>query len=236
MRAGAEIAVLIVARDILDEQAADLADLLGARGSVARLEVTPKVLASIFPDHGGQGIAAVVHQRWHRLDSIAPAERSCFVAVKQIRQPWSIGNMIRTCDAVGGDGVILVGSSTDPYHPEAVRASLGAVFSQRLVSTSLRELSEWKERRGCYLVGASPAGEVEYWDHDCRGPVIVFMGSEREGLSPEDEAVCDSTVRIPMLGRCESHHVTVAASLILYEVLRQRQTGPVGATEGSRYA
>jgi TrmH family RNA methyltransferase len=232
--AGAEIATLIIARDLLTAQAAELADNAAARGSAATLEVTPEVLASIFPDHGGQGIAAVVHQRWHKIESIAPEQDSCFVAAKQVRQPWSMGNLVRTCDAVGGDGVILVGHSTDPYHPEAVRASLGTVFSQRLVRTSPRALSEWREGHGCQVVGASPAGDVDYWSITYETPLILYVGSERVGLSAEEQADCDVVVRIPMEGRCESHHVTVAASLILYEVLRQLQGGAMVPTRGSR--
>ncbi len=223
--AGAEVTTLVVAPALLSGDGARLARRVRSRSDAATLEVTPQVLSSIFPDHGEQGIAAVVRQRWHGLDSFVVTGSSCFVAVKQIRQPWSIGNIVRTCDAVAGDGVILVGHSTDPYHPAAVRASLGAVFSQPLARATLGKLADWKERTGCTVIGASPGGAEDYWEIDYRGPVALFVGSERMGLSSEEAALCDTMVRIPMAGRCESHHVAVAAGLILYEVFRQRRAG-----------
>lgn len=230
--AQAEFVSLIVAPELRTDTTARLVDSVLSRGGVPVLEVTPEVLSSVSPHHDGHGIAAVLRQRWHRLEDIAARAESCFVAAKHIQQPWSIGTIVRIADAVAADGVMLLGDSTDPHHPQAVRASLGTVFSQRLIAATPRELAEWKEREGCHVVGASPAGAVEYWELDYRGPLVVCVGSEREGLTPKDEAICDTLVRIPMLGRCESHHVTVAAGVILYEVLRQREAGLKRPVEG----
>jgi TrmH family RNA methyltransferase len=236
LEAGGQVVTLIVAPGLLNRRAAQLAERVRSLRSVTALEVTLEVLTSVFPEHGGEGIAAVLRQRWSTLDGLPVTPDSCFVAAKQIRQPWSVGNIVRACDAVAAQGVILVGDSTDPYHPAAVRASLGAVFSQPLVSTTLRDLAGWKARRACRVVGASPAGTENYWEMDYRGPLMVFVGGEREGLSAGEEAICDAMVRIPMAGRCESHHVAVATGLILYEVFRQRQAGTTEAMEGDRDA
>jgi len=127
------------------------------------------------------------------------------------------------CDAVGASGVILIGDSTDPYDPTAVRASLGAIFSQRVVKASFAQFAAWKRRHGCFVVGTSPAASADYRQIPYPTRVVLFMGSERVGLSPEQEAVCDAMVRIPMVGRCPSHHVAVATGIVLYEIFSQRR-------------
>jgi len=190
------------------------------------LEVTPEVLASISPRHAQDGVVAVARQRFARLDDVRLRGDECFVAMNRVTEPWSIGNIMRTCDAVGAQGIILLGDATDPYYPAAVRASLGAVFSQLVVKANFEELAHWKRQQGCLLVGTSPGGLVDYREADYRGPLVVMTGGERVGLTLEEQALCDLMVRIPMVGRCESHHVAVATGLVLYEMLRQR-TAPM---------
>ena len=180
-------------------------------------EVTPAVLASISPQHASDGVVAVARQRFAALDDLRPGGGECFVAMNRITQPWSIGNIVRTSDAVGAQGIILLGDSTDPYHPTAVRASLGAVFYQRIARANFRELAAWKEQRDCLLVGTSPAGDIDHREAEYRSPLVLLTGSERVGLTQDEKAACDLVVRIPMAGRCESHHVVVATALVLYE-------------------
>ncbi len=190
---------------------------------VPRMQVSAELLQSISPKHWQHGVAAVLRQRWARLADVVVPPGGCAVAVKEIRQPWSIGNIVRTCEAVGGSGVILVGESTDPYHPAAVRASLGAVFSQRLARATWEELAAWKRQRGYFLVGTSPLAVTDYRKSSYCWPLVLLAGSERVGLSPEEQSLCDAMVRIPIMGTCESHHVVVATAVVLYEVYDQRR-------------
>jgi TrmH family RNA methyltransferase len=147
----------------------------------------------------------------------------CWVAVNRIQHPGSLGTIIRVSDSVGGAGVILIGDSTDPYDPTAVRASLGAIFSQRIVRTSFEEFAAWKMRQEAFVVGTSPTATQNYREVKYTPPIILYMGSERIGLTPEEQAVCDVMVKIPMAGRIESHHVAVATAIVLYEVLNQNR-------------
>ncbi len=220
--AGMEFDSLVEAPEVVSEETRAWLDATGRLAPVPRTQVSPEVLRSLSPKHWRQGIAAVVRQRWSRLDELLPTSTSLAVAVREIRQPWSIGNIIRTSEAVGGSSVILVGDSADPYHPGAVRASVGTVFSQRLVRTTLDELAGWKGRRGCFLVGTSPSAVTDYREVGYPWPLVVLAGSERVGLSPDEESLCDLSVRIPMMGTCDSHHVVVATALVLYEVYSQR--------------
>lgn len=220
---GVEVAELVVAPDLLEGRAAQAVSSL--RDRVSLLEVTPEVMDSISPRHGHQGVAAVVRQRWERLAEVHLGDDALWVALNGIELPGSLGTIMRVSDAVGGAGAILIGDSADPYDPASVRASLGAVFSQRLVKATLAQFVEWKQRERAFVVGTSPSGEVDYQAIRYPAAVVVFMGGERVGLSEAERAVCDVTVRIPMVGRVESHHVAVATAIVLYEIFSQRRAG-----------
>src|SRR5689334_5535850 len=105
------------------------------RGGGRCLEVTSEVFESLAPKEGRHGLGAVLRQRWDGLESIRVTDRCCWVALESVQYPGNLGTILRTCDAVGGAGAILLGPTTDPYDPEAVRASVGAIFAQRLVRT-----------------------------------------------------------------------------------------------------
>jgi TrmH family RNA methyltransferase len=105
-----------------------------------------------------------------------------------------------------------------------VRGSLGAIFSQQIVTATHAEFARWAERSGCMIVGTSPGGSADYREVDyTTRPVVLIMGSERTGISPEQAALCDQLVRIPMAGYVESLNLSIAAALVLYEVLRQHE-------------
>ena len=221
----AEIETLIVARELLSgEQEAFVDD----HRETPRLEVTAEVLNSISPRDGHQGIAAVVKQRWESLDNVRLGNELAWVALDRIGHPGSLGTILRVSDSVGGGGVILIGDSSDPHDPVAVRASLGAVFSQRLVRTTLDEFTAWKRRQRARVIGTSPRADAGYREVAYRAPIVLFLGS-RLGLSGDEQAICDIMVRIPMAGRVDSHHVAVAAAVILYEALNQQRCRAAGS-------
>lgn len=222
---GAEIEQAVAAPERLDAEERALWAELGTKG-VPLLEVTGFVFDSLSFREAGQAIGAVVRQRWESLAEVRETKR-CWVALPEVQHPGNLGTIIRTCDAAGGDGVILVGRTTDPFHPIAVRGTLGAVFSQRIVRAEEAELAGWLPGSGCLVVGTSPAAERDFRDVDYASrPVVLFMGSERAGLSPAQASLCETLVRIPMAGYVESLNLAVAAALVLYEVARQRKLFP----------
>jgi TrmH family RNA methyltransferase len=188
-------------------------------------EVTPDVLSSVALVDDPQGIGAVVRQRWTPLERIVPANDSCWIMLDTVRSPGNLGTILRTSEAVGGAGLILLGEAVDPYDPAAVRAGMGSLFSQRLVRTTVADWHRRKDRRQCELVGTAPSAATDYQAVDYRAP-IVLLGGERKGLSSELQALCDVVVRIPMLGHTDSLNLSVAASLLLYEAFNQRRRGP----------
>jgi RNA methyltransferase, TrmH family len=193
------------------------------RAGATRLEVSEDVFRSMSSKDGPQGIAAVVRQHWTELDEIEPGAELCWIALDAVQDTGNLGTILRTSDAVGARGVILMGDATDPYDPGAVRASMGAIFSQHLVRAGAPELAGWKRHHGAQVVGTSDSAPVDYLAAEYRRPLVLFMGSEREGLGGEEAALCNVMVRIPMAGRSDSLNLAVATGVMLYEILRQRR-------------
>ncbi len=225
VQAGAAVEQLVVAPDLLTSQfGRDL--VTGHRGAGhSVLEVSADVFRSISAKDNPQGLAAVVRQRWLKLEEILPEQAPWWVGLAGVQDPGNLGTVLRTGDAVGCAGLILLGATTDPYDPEAVRASMGALFSQRLVRASVAELATWKAAHGYFCAGTSDAAAAAYRAVRYPERLLVLMGSEQHGLSQEELALCDVVVRIPMVGRSDSLNLAVATGVILYEVFHQRMAG-----------
>ena len=223
VRSGSEVASLIVAPELLTSDfARDLLDWPVCR-DLPRLEVTAAVMQRLASRQHPQGLAAVVRQRWHALAAVRPGNELCWVALDAPQDPGNVGTILRTLDAVGGAGLILLGDATDPYHPAAVRASMGAIYTQRLVRTTFAALCAWTQGRGYRLVGTAVTATRDYDAVSYAAPLVLLMGSEREGLSADQAAACDDLLRVPMVGRVDSLNLAVATGVVLYEVFRQRQ-------------
>ena len=170
---------------------------------------------------GPQGLGAVLRQRTESLDQATPGGELYWVALDAAQDPGNIGAILRTSDAVGGAGLILLGNAADPYDPAAVRASMGALFAQRVVRADWDTFVAWKQQHGVAVIGTSDKAEQDYRGASYPTPLVLLMGSEREGLSPAQQAVCDRMVRIPMVGRSDSLNLAVATAIVLYELFHQ---------------
>jgi tRNA(Leu) C34 or U34 (ribose-2'-O)-methylase TrmL len=127
---------------------------------------------------------------------------------------------------------------TDPYDPSTVRATMGAIFRQRFVRTTVTEFRRWKRDSLYRLVGTSPSATTDYHMVSYDTPTILFMGEERKGLPPELQSLCDMMVSIPMIGEDNSLNLAVATSVMLYEMFNQRRdragSGASGVLEKER--
>jgi TrmH family RNA methyltransferase len=213
---------LFYAPDLLDNDfARQLVDRTLAAG-ITCFETTADVFASLAEKENPQGVIAVVRQQRASLADLTPSNFAWGVAIVAPQDPGNVGTILRTIDAVGASGLILLDSSVDVYHPTAVRASLGSIFWCPIVSASFAEWSQWAKRQGYRIYGTSAKGSADYKDVDVyERPLIVLLGSEREGLSPEQAAVCDQLVRLPMRGHVSSLNLAVAAGVVLYAVLER---------------
>lgn len=213
---------LIVSSDLLrSEHAWKLVNDLISNGAQV-IDVDQNIFKSISLRDNPQGIAGVVRQKWHSLESIDPREGLCLLALKAVQDPGNIGSILRTADAVGVRYVILLGDSVDPYDPNSVRAGAGATFTVKLIKTSFERLLDWKNVHQIPVIGAVGGAPLNYSRVNYPYPCILLMGSERQGLDLREQSSCDMLVSIPMVGKVDSLNLAVATSVILYEIFDQR--------------
>jgi TrmH family RNA methyltransferase len=143
--------------------------------------------------------------------------------VESIDSPGNLGTIVRTAEATGVAGIFLIGADADPFDPAAVRASMGSLFSQKLMKCTAREFTDWTRSSRVSVIASSPAGLLDYRALRYRRPVVLLMGSEKHGLSEHLIEISDFTVRLPMLGSCDSINVAVATGVLLYEIFNQRR-------------
>jgi len=220
---GVEVERLVVAPELLESDfARRLVDDAAGHG-VAVLEVSEGVFEALSRKEGPQGLALVGRQRWRELQEVRVGPDDVWVALDAPQDPGNVGTILRTCDATGVAGLILVGPSADPYDPTALRASTGAAFTIGLARTSWREFAAWVEREGVPMIGAAGGAEIGHREAAYPRRLVLLMGSEREGLSAQQQAACTTVVSIPMLGRVDSLNLAVATGVILYEIVARRQ-------------
>ena len=193
---------------------------VAAGGTV--LEASDKVLAAITRRENPQMVVGVFEQQLRPLASIRPAPGEVWVALDRVRDPGNLGTVIRTADAVGAAGVILVGDSTDPFSVEAVRATMGSIFSVPLAKASADAFLAWRRDFHGLVVGTHLKGAIDYRRPDYgAGAVLLVMGNEQQGLPDQLAASCDQLVRIPQAGRADSLNLAVATGVMLYEIRRK---------------
>lgn len=191
-----------------------------ARGALI-LEVSEKVLGSISRRDNPQMVLGVFGQRWTQLSAIRPAAGDVWVALDRVRDPGNLGTIIRTVDAVGARGVILVGETTDPWSIEAVRATMGSIFAVPLARASEEAFLEWRKSWPGMVAGTHLEGAVDYRKPDYSSrPVLLLMGNEQQGLTPALAKACDTLCLIPQAGKADSLNLAVATGVMLFEVRR----------------
>ncbi|HEX5504257.1 MAG TPA: RNA methyltransferase [Thermomicrobiales bacterium] len=221
VEAGAEIETLVVAPDLLTSAGARrLVEEQEARG-VPCAWVTPAVFAALAEREHPAGLGAIVRARYRNLADLAATPEAVFVALHDVGNPGNLGTILRTADAAGAGGVILLGETTDPFHPAAVKASMGALFAVPVAHADPDAFFAWARERGVTVVTTSAHAHDEHWTASYPLPVALLCGSEAEGLPPDLLARGDLAVRIPMTGTAHSLNLAVAAGIILYEVRRQ---------------
>ncbi len=185
------------------------------------LEVSEKVISSITRRDNPQMVVGIFDQKWKPLRDIRPAAGETYVALDRVRDPGNLGTIIRTADAAGASGVILVGDCTDPFSLETVRATMGSVFAMPVARASVDEFLSWRKTAGVSVVATHLAGSVDYRTIDYKKrPVVLLMGNEQSGLPPELASQADQLARIPQQGRADSLNLAIASAVMLFEARR----------------
>lgn len=191
-----------------------------ARGGLV-LEVSEKVLSSVTRRDNPQMVVGIFEQQWQRLDHLAPERNRTFVALDRVRDPGNLGTIIRTADAAGASGVILVGECTDPFSLETVRATMGSIFAMPLYRASVAEFLAFSRQSGAQVVATHLAGAVDYRTIDYKAkPTILLMGNEQSGLPDQLAGAADRLARIPQQGLADSLNLAVATAVMLFEARR----------------
>ena len=182
------------------------------------IETSPDILAKMSGKDNPQAILGVYKQPATDLAAIDRSAAPLWLVAQALRDPGNIGTMLRTGDAVGAGGLILIDDCADPFSVEAVRASMGAIFTQQIATARWEDFSAWLRAGPGQLVGTSLNTDTDYLDASYERPCFLLVGNESQGLPPDYEAACDLLVKIPMAGRADSLNAAVAAAVMAYQV------------------
>jgi RNA methyltransferase, TrmH family len=214
----------------LGENEEDLIERIEALGGYA-LECLPRVFEKLSYRDRPDGLLAVGVQRVTSLGALKGqmGDNPLIVIAEGIEKPGNLGAILRSADGAGADAVIVCDRCTDIYNPNVVRSSVGTLFTLPVIEAEGAETFLWLKEHRVQVVATSPAATIDYTEADMRGPVALVLGTEQLGLTEMWLDACDTKVSIPMRGVADSLNVATAATLMMYEVLRQRKRGyPLG--------
>jgi len=203
-------------------RAEKLLSQLGAQ--VETLLLADKLFSSAVPSDAPQGVAALA--RWKELsreDVLAKSPAGPILVIAGVQDPGNLGTILRSAEAFGAGGVLLGEGTVSPYNPKVVRASAGSVFRVPLARTKLSESLGRMKDHGLRLVGTASHKGTPLDQAKMAGPLAIFVGSEGSGLPRDLIKEMNDVVAIPQVPEVESLNVGVAASIVLYEVMRQKQ-------------
>lgn len=192
-------------------------EVLAAGGDV--IELAPDLLSKITGKDNPQAVAGVFADFDTRLQTLDRSRARIWLVAQALRDPGNLGTMLRTGDAVGAGGLILIDDCADPFSAEAVRASMGAVFTQAIAQARWEDFLPWLRAGPGQLVAASLRDAVDYRTAPYASPCFLMVGNESRGLPEDYEAACDLRVTMPMRGRADSLNAAVAGAVLAYEAL-----------------
>jgi TrmH family RNA methyltransferase len=196
-----------------------IADVEAAHGDV--IETNADILHKLSGKDNPGTVIGVYRAFDTTLARIDRSAAPLWIVAQALRDPGNLGTILRTGDAVGAGGLILVDDCVDPFSVEAVRASMGALFTQAVATTDWAGFLRWLRSGEGQLIGTSLKAEQDYQEPRYSAPVFLLVGNEAQGLPEAYEAECDMLVKIPMLGKADSLNAAVATAVMAYEVINQ---------------
>ena len=197
--------------------AAEIIAATEAAGGEA-IETSPEILSKMSGKDNPQMLIGAYRQPDTSLERIDRSKADLWIVTQALRDPGNIGTILRTGDAVGAGGLILVDDSADPYSVEAVRASMGAIFTQAVATARWEEFVTWLRGGEGALVGTSLKASQDYLETEYRRPCFLLIGNEQRGLPADYEAECDTLVKIPMAGRADSLNAAMATAVMAFAI------------------
>ncbi|TFI58202.1 RNA methyltransferase [Sphingomonas parva] len=190
------------------------------------IETSSDILHKLSGKDNPQTVLGVYRALDLTLDRLDRSAADLWIVAQSLRDPGNLGTILRTGDAVGAGGLILVDDCVDPFSVEAVRATMGALFTQRIAAAPWDQFVAWLRAGEGELIGTSLKAEHDYQAPRYRKPAFILVGNEAQGLPPEYEAECDVLVKMPMLGKADSLNAAVATAVMAYEVINQWRRQP----------
>lgn len=222
VESGAEVEALVVAPDLLTSEAArDLVASCEGRG-IPAVRVTPEAFAAVADREHPAGLGAIVRAPSRSLQDVTVDDSALVVALHEVGNPGNLGTIVRTADAAGAAAVVVAGSSADAWHPAAVKASMGTVFSTPVATAGLDEVLAWGRTAGLAVVATSARASIPHWEAAFPEGCLLLLGSEATGLPQDVVEAADLAVRIPQEGAASSLNLAAAAAILIYEARRGR--------------
>lgn len=212
-RVGVEIVQQVVCPHLGGEPVGDHPTVEMAEGPFRKISVRQN------PD----GVLGVARHLPTSLSTVSLSPQPLLLVVEAIEKPGNLGAMLRTCDALGADALIVTDPVTDIHNPNVVRASQGTLFTVPVAIAPLDEVAAWLDEREVAMVSTVPLGGQPPWKVDLVRGVALAIGAEDRGLSAEALAASADSITVPMQGHIDSLNASVTAAVALYEAIRQRQ-------------
>ncbi|AMJ64658.1 TrmH family RNA methyltransferase [Hymenobacter sp. PAMC 26628] len=226
--AGVAVAALYTCPELAGAATAEALQTLFAAeiGRPEWLELTRSVFEKLAYREGSDGVLAVLHTPARTLATLRLPPNPLVLVLEAVEKPGNLGAILRTADAAPVDAVLIGDARTDLFNPNAIRASIGCVFTVPLVAAPMADILAFLKEKGVrtYAAALTPRAHA-YTACDFRGPTALVLGTEADGLTPATQAACDDTIIIPMMGRIDSLNVSVAGAVLAFEAVRQRQVG-----------
>ena len=188
------------------------------------LNVSQKILSKISKKENPQIILGVFQQKLFKINEVKDKNSLAWLALERVRDPGNLGTILRTCNATGVTSIILVGNCCDPFSPESVRASMGAIFSIKIIHLTKDKFLSWATNKKNKIVVTSLNGKKHYTECNWGAMPILVMGNEQSGISKELEKISHESLKLPMLGTSDSLNLSVSTGVFLYEILRKKIT------------
>ena len=182
------------------------------------IETSPEILSKMSGKDNPQMLIGAYRQPKVSLERLDRSGATLWIVAQALRDPGNIGTILRTGDAVGAGGLILVDECADPFSVEAVRASMGAIFTQEIAVARWSQFLAWLRSGDGQLVGTSLNSANDYLGVQYQRPCFLLIGNEQQGLPAEYESQCDLLVKIPMAGRADSLNAAIAAAVMSFAI------------------
>lgn len=219
---GWDVETLFIARNMMDEPHIEKLAMRAVSAGANLFKVPEKAIANMTRRDNPQAVVSIIKERLSGLNTLVPlAPSDTIIALDRVRDPGNLGTIIRTADAAGIKGVVLVGDCVDVFSLETVRATMGSLFAVPIIKATPEALFAFAKTCHTQIIGTHLAGAKDYRELDYKTkPTIILMGNEQSGLPDAIAEACDALALIPQTGKADSLNLAVASALMIYEARR----------------